>query len=180
MIKSLLKIGYRRFGRRYRYDTGYMSHIAETSASAGLRLSALPLISQFRGPETARNVWAGALLGSTLEGDCGPCAQLVVDMAIEARVPAVQLALCIQGKADNAGDVGLGFRFAQAAIANDPELETIRDEIERRFGPTAVTAAAFAASSGRVYPVLKRGLGFGRACSGLRVGGESVKVERAG
>lgn len=175
MIRSLLKTGYRRFGCRYGYDTGYMAHIADTSVSAGLRLTAFPLISQYRGPTL--DLWAGALLGSTLEGDCGPCAQLVVDVAIEAGVPADRLALCIQGRAEEASDVGLGFRFAQAAIADAPELGTLRIEIESRHGPAAVTAASFAASSGRMYPVLKRGLGFGHACSVLSVG--NVKVERA-
>lgn len=179
MLKSLLKNGFRRFGRRYNYDTSYMSHIADTSTSAALRLSLLPLISQFRGPEAARNVWAGAILGSTLEGDCGPCAQLVTDMAIEAKVPAAELALCIGGNADKAGDVGLGFRFANAAIADDPELEALRGEIETRFGASAVVAVSFAASSGRVYPVLKRGLGFGHACSRLSILGEPAKVQHA-
>lgn len=179
MIKSFLKRGFQRFGRRYNYDTAYMDYIADTSTSAALRLSMLPLISQFRGPEPARDVWAGAILASTLEGDCGPCAQLVTDMAIEARVPVDQLALCIQGNAQEAGDVGLGFRFSQAAIADHPQLEMLRGEIETRFGASAVIAVSFAASSGRMYPVLKRGLGFGHACSRLSVQDKPVAVQNA-
>lgn len=179
MIKSLLKFGFRMFGRRYDYDTSYMSHVADTSISAGLRLSLFPLVSQFRGPRAAQDVWTGALLGSTLEGDCGPCAQLVMDMAVEAHVPADQLAQCIKGEAESAGDVGLGFRFAQAAIAGDPELEVLRREIERRFGAAAVTAVSFAAANGRMYPVLKRGLGFEQSCRSISVRNETVKVRRS-
>ncbi|MBO9475639.1 hypothetical protein J7413_19010 [Shimia sp. R10_1] len=136
----------------------------------------LPFYSQFRGPKDAQNVWAGAMLGSTLDGDCGPCVQLIVDMALEAGVPADQLVLCLQGDVKAAGDVGLGFRFSQAAIANAPELDSRRQEIEARFGAAAVTAASFAASSGRIYPVLKRGLGFGQTCSRVTIADETTKV----
>ena len=120
MIKALLKMGIRRFAARYDYDAGYMSHIVDTSTEAGLRLSLLPLSTRYRGPREARALWTGAMLGSTQEGDCGPCVQLIVDMALEAKVPADQIALCLQGNAQAAGDVGLGFRFSQAAIADAP------------------------------------------------------------
>lgn len=176
MIGAILKMGMQRFAARYNYDTGYMSHIVDTSTAAGLRLSLLPIYSQYRGPKKARDVWAGAMLGSTQEGDCGPCVQLIVDMALELNVPADQLVRCLEGDAKAAGDVGLGFRFSQAAIADDPELNDLRAEIERRFGATAVTAASFAASSGRIYPVLKRGLGFGQICSSVKIANETIRV----
>lgn len=176
MIRYFLKMGMRQFAKRYDYDTSYMSHVVETSTPAGVRLSLLPLYSQFRGPKAAQDVWAGAMLGSTQDGDCGPCVQLVVDMALEVAVPKDQLVLCLKGEAAAAGDVGLGFRFAQAAIANAHELEDLRAEIDRRFGPAAVTAASFAASSGRIYPVLKRGLGFGQTCSSVQINHETIQV----
>lgn len=176
MIRYFLKRGFRQFATRYDYDTGYMSHVVDASTAAGMRLSLLPLYSQFRGPKEAQDVWAGAMLGSTLEGDCGPCVQLVVDMALEVEVPADQLVLCLQGNAAAAGDVGLGFQFSQAAIENASELEELRSEIEKRFGASAVTAASFAASSGRIYPVLKRGLGFGQTCSSVHVKNEAIPV----
>lgn len=176
MIRALIKSGFRRFGARYNYDTSYMGHVADTSTSAGLRLAILPLYSQFRGPKDAQSVWAGALLASTLDGDCGSCGQLIVDIAIEAEVPQKQLALCLEGNATAAGDVGLGFRFSQAVLANTPELEILRDEIKTRFGPAAVTAASFAASGGRVYPVLKRGLGFDQTCIRVKVAEKTMTV----
>lgn len=176
MIRKLLKTGIKSFGSRYKYDTSYMSYIADASASAGLRLSLLSFYSQFRGPKKARDVWAGAMLGSTLDGDCGPCVQLIVDMALEAGVPADNITACLLGDATAAGDVGLGFRFSRAAIADAPDLDSLRKEIEVRFGAVAVTAASFAASSGRIYPVLKRGIGFGQICSRVKVEDESIAV----
>lgn len=176
MISVLLRWGFRRFGNRYNYDIRYMAHVTDVSTAAGVRLAVLPVFSQFRGPKNARDVWAGALLGSTREGDCGPCVQLITDMALEAGVAGDQLVLCLQGKAQDAGDVGLGFMFSQAAISDAPELDGLRSKIEARFGAAAVNAASFAASSGRVYPVLKRGLGFGQTCREVNVLGNTFRV----
>ncbi|WP_050931998.1 hypothetical protein [Aestuariivita boseongensis] len=178
MIRAFLKRGFRRFEKRYNYDVGYMHYVADASTSAGLRLAALPFYGQFSGPEQGQAVWAGASLGSTVEGDCGPCVQLVVDMCLEHGVPAGALAHCLAGRPEAAGDLGLGFRFAQAAIADDPALDSLRHEIETRFGKATLVAASFAASSGRVYPVLKRGLGFGQICSKVAVSDRMIEVQQ--
>ena len=174
MIKAILRYATARFGRRYDYNVDYMIHVLDVSNSAAIRLSLLPAVSQYRGPKRAKEVWAGAILASTMDGDCGPCAQLVLDMAIEAGVPADKLRQCVNERFDAAGDVGLGFRFAQAAIAGTAETDALRAEIISRHGEKAAVAAAFAASSGRVYPVLKRGLGYGHACQHLRIDGQRV------
>lgn len=176
MIRSFLQRGIRRFEKRYDYDAGYMKYVVDASTSAGLRLSALQFFAHYTGPRRAHYVWAGAVLGSTLEGDCGPCVQLVLDMAIEGGVPEDQLALCMQGLANQESEVGLGFLFAQAAIKDTLDLEPLRQKIESRYGAEAVVAVSFAASSGRIYPVLKRGLGFGQTCTKVRIGGQDMKV----
>ena len=176
MIRALLHRGARAFGRRYDYDVDYMHHVIDTSATAGLALSLLPLVSQYKGPKAARSVWAGALLASTLDGDCGPCAQLVVDFALENRVDENALLAAVDGRLDEAGDVGLGFQFARAAIARSYEPNAFADTIRARFGEQALVAASFAAASGRFYPVFKRGLGSGHACQQIEVRGRVGKV----
>lgn len=167
MIKWMLRRGARALGRAYDYDVSYMLDVIHTSSAAGLRLSAFPLISQYRGPKAAQPVWVGALFASTLEGDCGPCAQLIVDMAVKAGTDAGLLKHCFDGDPHLAGDVGLGFRFAMAAIRGDLEADELKARIQGRYGDEAVIAAAFAAGSGRFYPVLKRGLGYGQTCTQL-------------
>ena len=179
MIRWILRRGARAFGTKYSYDTSYMTEVIDVSAGAGLRLSAFPLISQYRGPKAAHGVWVGAILASTLEGDCGQCVQLVTDMALDAGVKASTLRLCLEGDLDEAGDIGLGFRYAQAAISGDLSSDDLRLEIERMYGKKAVIAAAFAAASGRFYPVFKRGFGHGASCARLQVGGMPIAVGEA-
>ncbi len=170
MIGWLLERAARGFGRRYGYDVNYMLDVIETSRSAGARLLIGPQIIQYRGPQAARSMVSGAYLASTLDGDCGPCAQLVVDMGIEAGVSASALRACTEGRMEAAGDVGLGFAFARAAIFGEPAAQELGDEIERRFGRKALVAASFGAAMGRFYPVFKRGMGHGAACQRLDLG----------
>lgn len=178
MLKWLLHKSLDRFERKFQYDASYMHDITEKSLGAGLRLTALPFISQFKGPYP--DVWAGALLASTLEGDCGPCAQLVVDTALEAGVSADKLYACTTRDFERAGAAGLGFQFAEASIQGREETDTLRDEIIRQFGDEALFAAAFAAATGRAYPVLKRAVGHGAACHTLHIGHLSdISVRKA-
>lgn len=170
MIRGFLERAARSFGRRYRYDISYMLDVIEVSPNAGLRLLIGPQIIQFRGPAAARSVVSGAYLASTLDGDCGPCVQLVVDMGVEAGIDPAALRACVDGRLGQAGDVGLGFAFARAAIAADPKAETLGEEIAARYGRAALVAASFGAAMGRFYPVFKRGMGHGAACQRLDFG----------
>ena len=95
----------------------------------------------------------------------------VKKMAVEAGADAALLKRCVDGDPHQAGDIGLGFRFAMAAIHGNPEVDDLKQQIETKYGKRAVIAAAFAAGSGRFYPVFKRGLGYGHACSRLEFGG---------
>jgi len=174
MIKWFLRKGVQAFGKKYKYDVGYMMEVINASTAAGLRLSTLPLVSQYQHPKKAIGVWAGAAFASTLDGDCGPCAQLIADMSIEAGIPPSKLRMCVEGQAAKAGDVGLGFRYAQAAISASPETSKLLMEIEALYGRKAVVSAAFAAASGRFYPVLKRALGENASCARLQLGDSLV------
>lgn len=168
MLRWLLHKLTRQFEARYQYNGDYMHEIHDISTSAGMRLSMLPLLSQYRGPNI--DIWAGAALASTLDGDCGPCAQLIIDMALEAGANAEHLSLCVQGNAETAATVGLGFRFAHAAINDQPNTNDLREEVIASYGKEASLAAAFAAATARAYPVLKRALGQGSACTALTIG----------
>jgi len=164
-------------GAAYNYDIAYMHEVTDVSAGAALRYFGMPMLSQMRGPSV--EVWAGASLGSVLDGDCGPCAQLVIDNSISAGVSAAALQACLRGDTDEAGAVGLGYRFAYAAIQGSIELEDLRQEISDNYGKEALISAAYVSAVARAFPVLKRGLGHGYLCQKLEVGGKTVSVTRS-
>lgn len=171
MIRWGLRRMVRAFGAQYRYDVSYMQDVLDISTNAGARLVLGPRIIQYPGPKAAAGLVAGAYLASTLDGDCGPCAQLVIDMALAGGCDPDLLRACVEGRAEAAGDVGLGFRFAQAAIAGLPETDALAARIRETAGAEALVAASFGAAMGRFYPVFKRGMGHGAVCERLAFGG---------
>jgi hypothetical protein len=177
MLKRILHRLAAKMERAYDYDNTYMHEMIDVSTGAALRFSALPLMSQYRGDAPAE-LWAGAALASSLDGDCGPCAQLTVDYALEAGVRPELLRACLRRDFEAAGLTGLGFRFAEAAIADDLAAHELRDEIEQNFGKSAVLAVAFATATSRAYPVLKRALGHGQACRQIALGAGPLEPVR--
>ena len=172
MLKWLLHKAFNRFADMADYDTTYLHEVTEISAGAAVRYLGLPLLSQMSSP--APEVWAGAALASVLDGDCGPCVQLVVNSALRAEVDPGRIKACLARDFEAAGDVGLGFRFAEAAISDGKNLEELRVEVLERHGPKAMVSASYAAATCRAYPVMKRGLGHGKACQQVSVDGEAV------
>ncbi len=176
MIRAFLHSGTRRFARQFNYDATYQHDMIDADAGAGARLALFQMVSNYAGPASAHHVRMGALVGSAVEGDCGPCAQLTVDMALAHGARAADIQASLNGAPEAAGDFGLGYRFAWAAIRNHTDLDTLRDRIDAAHGPRAVIAASFAAAFTRTYPVLKRGLGHGQLCQRLSVAGTSITL----
>lgn len=154
--------------KRYNYDGSYLEEVASVSGGGAVRLMLLPLFSQYRAGASV-DLWAGAAAGSTRDGDCGPCLQLVVDMALESGADAQRLHAALAQQFDAAGDTGLGYRFAQAVIHDGAELQEVRNEIQHRFGEQALVSLSITAATARSWPVIKRGLGHGQACQAVIV-----------
>lgn len=176
LLKRLLHARTNRLERSFDYDASYLHEIVDESPGAALRLAGLDWISGMTGPSA--EIWAGAALASALDGDSGPCAQLVVERALRAGAPAERLRACLAGDLEAAGAVGLGFRFAEAAIAGRPEAHALRSIIVNRHGRKALIAASCAAATIRAYPVLRRALGQGAACRFLKVEGVALPALR--
>lgn len=174
MIKWILHRMVKSFERQANYDASYMHDVVDVSADASWRMMTMPLMSQYRG-DAPPALWLGASLASVLEGDCGPCVQLVVDMGLQLGVPPITIEALLREDFDGAGyEARLGYEFALAAISDDPKLDELRDEIVAGFGRQAWVACSFAAAMARTYPVLKRGLGHGKACQLVNVDGDMV------
>ncbi|WP_223274743.1 hypothetical protein [Tateyamaria sp. syn59] len=176
MIRAFLHASTRRFARAFNYNAQYQHDMIDTDPRAGVRLALFQMVSNYAGPASAHHVRMGAMVGSAFEGDCGPCAQLTVDMALAFGARAADIQACLNGQANAAGDFGLGYQFAWAAIRGDDNLDALRAQIEGAHGPRAIIAASFAAAFTRTYPVLKRGMGHGKLCQRLDVGGTPVTL----
>lgn len=179
MIKFLARRAANAMERKYNYDSTYLREVADVSRGGALRLSLLSLLSGYdKGAPV--DLWAGAAVASTREGDCGPCLQLVIDMALEKGANPGCLRAALQQDFDAARLTGLGFRFAQAAIADGSELDSLREEIIGQYGEQAVISLSITAATSRSWPVVKRGLGHGRACQAVEIDNTKIELITAG
>lgn len=181
MIKWLLHRAIRRMERETDYDASYMHEVLNTSLKAGIKLSLLPLMSQHR-EDAPAELWHGAALASVLEGDCGPCAQLLINFALADGIqPDLLRAMVARDFGAMSDEARLGFQFSEAAMADKPETMELREQIRQQYGERTLVALAFAITFSRSYPVFKRALGHGTACQKLTISGleESVVKQAA-
>lgn len=157
------------FERRYRYDMSYARDLFEASPRAFLQFA------KFFGPATFAQDLTPAMLyaakfAAARHEDCGPCVQLVLDMAAEAGVPReLRAALIANDATAMPGDMALAWRYAHAAVAHDAELPALRDAIVAAHGPRALASLALALVASRTFPAIKYALGHGRTCQRLSV-----------
>ena len=163
-----------KFEKAFDYDASYMRHVLRVNTASMFKFS---LGSQAADRKAApmEALFAAGLVG-TLSEDCGPCVQVGVDIATaQGMDPAIMRAV-IAGDLQAMGETAsLGYRFAQASLARDMEAcDPLRDEIVRRWGDAGLVAISLMLMQSRMYPTLKYALGYGKACSRVKVGGEVV------
>jgi hypothetical protein len=179
MLKNFVKNRLAAMGRDLDYDTSYMQALLEADWTAFLRFSKLQAVSNYVRDVPLSVSYAVKLVGAMHE-DCGPCSQLMITMAERAGVDSAMLSAVVKG--DDAAldaDHRLAVRYARAVLRREPEAITLRDEVVARWGQRGLVSLAFGLVSAKVFPTLKYALGYGRACSRLRVAGQPVAAQAA-
>lgn len=178
MLKWILHRVLDRAFARFLYDATYLHDVLNTSTSGLVKfLMAQPMNLHRKG--ITREAWYAAKITTVRHEDCGPCAQLVVDMALQDGVPeTVVKAIVARDYSRLTPDAELGLRFAEAVALHDSTGQW-RAEVVRRFGQDGLISLAFAMAQTRTYPTIKRVLGYAHVCERLRVGDEEIPVARA-
>lgn len=179
MLKWLLHRQVRKFEGAFGYDASYVHEIVDTSTSMALKFSLFQMIAG-KTNDVPPEVLYAAGIAATVSEDCGPCAQLVVNMALRDGVPAHAIAALLRGDLESAGkDAELGFRYGVAVAQNTSDTAVVSEKVEKRFGKKGLVALSLAVAFGRVYPAVKRGLGHGAACAKIKVAQETVVLKEA-
>jgi hypothetical protein len=179
LVGGLVHAGLRSFARRYDYDTGYMQAMWDESPAAFLKFSLLTPSSFHREAAPVEAYFASKLVGALSE-DCGPCTQLVVNMAREAGMAHPQIeAVLRRDLAAMSPETRAGFLFADAVIRKLPEEDDAREAVRALWGTRGVIDLTLGMSVGRVYPMTKAGLGFAKECRLVMVGSNPVAVVHA-
>ena len=179
MIRSFLHKRIRRLEYGFGYDATYLHEVLDTSVTAFLKFGLFQVMASHR-EGVPRDAAFAARIAATLSEDCGPCTQLVVDMAIKAGMDTDNITALLRGDIEQAGaEAELGFRFGIAVANNTADALALADEVERRFGKRALVSMSYAVACSRVYPALKRGLGHAAACTKIQVHEHSIIVRKA-
>lgn len=175
MLNWLLHRQITAFEKSFDYDMGYAHEMLETSRSAFWRFSRFTGMSR-HAEDIPRAALYAAKIATGLNEDCGPCTQLVTTMAEREGVAPDVLRAILEGDTSRMGaDALLGYRFARATLAHDPDADPLRDQVIARWGRKAMVTLAIAIASSRVYPTLKYAMGHGKTCVRVRVGGIDAK-----
>ena len=176
MRRFIARRALKAFSARYDYDVSYMNHMLNVSPAAFFKFAGLTKLAKHWEAAPKEAVYAAKLVGALAE-DCGPCAQLVVNMAQEAGVPRSQIeAVLTRNIAAMNVEAMLGFRFADALVRRAPEADDARDAVRGQWGNAGVIDLTLAVQIGRVFPMVKAGLGFAKSCQRVRIGEHLIDV----
>jgi hypothetical protein len=166
----------RAVSKRYGYDTSYLEYMLKESPAAFFKFAPLMKASAYREVVPPDASFAARITGAMAE-DCGPCVQLVVDMALEAGMAKDQIEAVVRRDtgAMNAA-AALGFGFADAVLSRAAHVEQHRQAVRARWGEKGVIDLAMALQMSRVFPMMKAALGYARECRRVTVDGQHVDV----
>ena len=166
----------RAYSKRYGYDTSYLEMMLKQSPTSFFKFAGAMKAAACREVAPVEACFAAKLTGALAE-DCGPCAQLVADMAIEAGMAEQQVAAVLRRDLDAmSADTALGFRFADAIVQRSTEDDACRDAVRARWGEKGVIDLAMALQIGRIFPMMKLALGYARECRRVTVAGHQIDV----
>ena len=162
--------------KRYGYDTSYLDMMLKESPSAFFKFARVAKASSHREVVPVDASFAAKISGALAE-DCVPCTQVAVDMALEAGMPKDQIEAVLRKnpRAMNNATV-LGFRFADAVTRRNVNDEEYRDAVRAEWGEKGVIDLALALQMGRMFPMMKAALGYGKECRRVTVDGHNVDV----
>jgi hypothetical protein len=162
--------------KRYGYDTSYLEMMLKESPSAFFKFAPVMKAAGHREVVPVDASFAAKLVGALAE-DCGPCTQLVVDMALEAGMPKDQIEAVLRHDARAMNDATvLGYRFADAVVRRFRDDGEYRDAVRAEWGEKGVIDLTLALQMGRMFPMVKAGLGYAKECRRVTVDGHNIDV----
>jgi alkylhydroperoxidase family enzyme len=141
----------------------YLRHVARNSIPAFLKFALFTPLSRHRSRLPADAYHVARLVAVRAE-DCGSCVQIELNLARKSGVAAGVLRAVLDDRPEDlAPPLADVYRFARAVAsqADDPEL---REHLRARHGEQGLIDLAFAVAAARVFPTVKRALGYATSC----------------
>lgn len=145
-------------------DASWMRDVAALGRGAFARLMGFYSFAQLRHAAPA-DMALLVRLGAVMAEDCGPCTRIVARFAKRGGMAPDKLRAALAGGAGLEGWSDVAYRFGRGIAISDKTADELGEAIEAKFGRDVRTELTVAAATARVYPAIKRGLGYARSCS---------------
>ena len=174
MLKTIIAKKISAFEAEWDYSMDYAREILALGIKPLKKFFDAQAIGEYRVGISPAAHYCAKILG-VMAGDCGPCVQLVVDMAQRDGVSPDALAALVGGDFDALPpDMRLCAEFTRALLARDPSLPELRERVRLQHGTAGLVSIAYAVINANMYPVLKYALGHGHACAKIEIGDRRI------
>ena len=169
MIRKLILKRLDKEERSLGESVDYMRHLVRTSLPAFFKFALFTPLSQHRRklPPAPYRV---ARIVATRDEDCGTCVQIEVNLARKEGVPADVIRAVLNNRPDDLtpalADV---YRFARSVVEASGGDEELRERVRARYGEEGLVELALGIAAARVFPVVKRALGYATSCALVEV-----------
>ena len=170
MIKRMIEQQIASFETEWNYPMDYAREVLGLGALVFKKFFDAAQIGEYCEGISKPASFAAKIL-AVMAGDCGPCVQLVVDMAVREGVPPEALAQLVSGELDALpDDLRLTAQFTRALLDRSDALPELRDRMREHYGTAGLVSVAFAVINASMYPTLKYALGYGQSCAPIAIG----------
>jgi alkylhydroperoxidase family enzyme len=153
------------FEREIGEPMDYLRHMARASVRSFLDF-ALRSPTAWRRRRLPPEPYHIARLVAVQSEDCGPCVQTAVTLALKDGVrPEVLRAIVSRRPEALEAELFDVYAFSLAVAGNTGEEERYRDALRGRYGDEGLVELALGIAGARMYPVIKRTLGYAKSCS---------------
>ena len=165
MNKSIASYLLSDFKKKYSYDVGYLENLADVAPGAFYRYLLCTPLSSYRS-EAPLGPYMVAKMVATKHFDCGPCLNLVINMAREVKLDDKTIHAALTGSMGAlSDDEALAMQYSNAVLEqNAVALKELEMQIVNRWGEKGLTDFAIAVAFAAFYPILRRGLGHAHSC----------------
>jgi len=178
MLTWILERAVRRQERALGGSLDYLREILEVSPTAVVKAG---LFGRHRKrlPRAARHL---AVIVATREEDCGNCVQLAVNAAGKDGVPAPFIRAALEERLEYLPAALREVCEFARGVAEGWENPELREMLRARYGTEGIAELGMAVAGARIYPTLKRAMGYARRCSitPIAVTEEERKAARRG
>lgn len=170
MLQAILSNRLDAAERQLGVPVDYLREMAREAPRAFFKFAKFPALAGYRRKLPKEAFAVGGLVASR-SADCGTCVQIGVNLARKEGVSRDVIRAVLDRRPEDL-EPGLAdvYRFASSVVDDVPaDEEALRARLIERYGREAFIELSMAMATGRVFPHLKRAMGYAVSCSKVEI-----------